>query len=200
MRDLREEFSKRNKDNKKKEAGSLVKSEAPSGEKRLRELHGELSIWLEQNELLKNELQCRLSSLSKMQEELSRVSRAHFETEDEEFNSQQAARYHGEVMNMRQENNKVAEELEVSVDLVRRLQLEVEKTLSKLNGNSAKSGSKSRRNHQQQNMRQSTSRNKVPLRNFLFGSKTKKASLFSCMNPGIQKQYEMRKAGGGLPM
>ncbi|RWR83155.1 protein NETWORKED 2D isoform X3 [Cinnamomum micranthum f. kanehirae] len=206
LRDLQEEYSKQNKDKKKMAVGAnatdpAAKSEASSAtEKKLRELHGELSVWLEHSVLLKNELQYRFSSLCKIQEDISRVSKVHSETEQEKFTSQQAARYQGEVMNMRQENNRVAEELEVGLDLVRRLQLEVEKTLSKSNEKSSRSGSKSQRRHQQQQVKHSTSRNKVPLRNFLFGSKTKKASLFSCSSSPIQKQYDMKKAGGGLHM
>ncbi|KAJ8640476.1 hypothetical protein MRB53_017170 [Persea americana] len=200
LRDLQEEYSKQNKDKKKKAVGAnamdpAAKSEASATEKKLRELHGELSVWLEHNVLLKNELQYRFSSLCKIQEKISRVSKVHSETEQEKFTSQQAARYQGEVMNMRQENNRVAEELKVGLDLVRRLQLEVEKTLSKSNEKSSRSRTKSQRRHHQQQVKHSTSRNKVPLRNFLFGSKTKKASLFSSASPPIQKQYDMKKAG-----
>ncbi|XP_077217024.1 kinase interacting (KIP1-like) family protein [Tasmannia lanceolata] len=202
IQDLQAEFLKLN-DNKRPEGGSdnnvdhAIKSEVVPIDKHLRELQTELSGWLQENALLKDELQCRLSALSNIQEEISRVVNMNSETEQIEFTAYQAAKFHGEVQNMKQENNKVADELQAGLDHVKGLQYEVEKTLSKLHENFEFSGSK---NHSHSHVKHSTSRTRIPLRSFIFGvkPKPKKPSIFSCMNPALQKQYSDLRAG--LPM
>ncbi|KAG9440808.1 hypothetical protein H6P81_020973 [Aristolochia fimbriata] len=178
------------------------KSEVANVEKRLRELQAELSSWLEQNALLKEELQSKLSSLTRVQEEISKVSTMDLEDEQIEFTSLQAARFQGEVLSIEQENNKVADELQVGFDHVKGLQSEVEKTVAKLK---KKFGSSSKLN-QNPNIRQCpTVRNPgdIPLRSFIFGAKPKKAkpSIFSfVMNPNLYKQNQPLKTGGRRPM
>ncbi|XP_043713411.1 protein NETWORKED 2A-like isoform X2 [Telopea speciosissima] len=192
IQDLQAEISKL-KENKKQESntttGRSLKSDARPIHKHLREIQTELTVWLEKNALLKEELQYRFSSLCDIQEEISRVSKAGSETEEVEFSSYQAAKFQGEVLNIKQENNKVADELQAGLDHVRGLQYEIEKTLSKLNDDFELSGLKSQ--HQHHRVRHSSSRPRIPLRSFIFGVKPKmqKPSIFRCINPSLQKQY-----------
>ncbi|KAJ6915620.1 hypothetical protein NC652_018311 [Populus alba x Populus x berolinensis] len=110
--------------------------------------------------------------------------------EDDEFKftSYQAAKFQGEVLNMKQENNKVADELQAGLDHLTTLQLEVERTLAKLNEEFKLSGSKNRQNIQ---LPHSVSRSRVPLRSFIFGTKPKKhrTSIFSCMHPALYRRH-----------
>ncbi|KAK9164013.1 hypothetical protein Syun_004915 [Stephania yunnanensis] len=151
----------------------------------LREIQTELTVWLEQNILLKDELDRRLSSLQNIQEEISRIPQISTGDENVEFSSYQAARYLGEVLNMQQENSKLADELQAGMNRVKGLQLEVEKTMANMDQDFKLSTSKDT------SLKQSPNRPKIPLRAFLFGVKMKKhkPSLFSCMNPALQKQY-----------
>ncbi|CAL9044125.1 protein NETWORKED 2D-like [Musa acuminata AAA Group] len=153
--------------------------------KSLRELNTELQVWLEKNALLNGELKCRFSSLCSIQDEISRVLKES-ESEEMHLTPYQAAKFQGEVFSMQLENNKVAKELQAGLDHVRGLQMEVGRTLSKLNENFKLSGS---RNHQQHNQFRQLITKTIPLRAFLFGTKPKKPSMFSCMNPALQKQY-----------
>ncbi|KAL6012608.1 hypothetical protein ACLOJK_003097 [Asimina triloba] len=199
LQELQTEYKKLKSEDKKREnnlsaadhaADCAAKSEAMKIEKHLRQLKAELSAWLEKNDSLKDELQRRLSSLSNIQEEISRVLKMHFDTEKSEFTTQQAAKFQGEVLNMLQENNKVAMEQQTGLDHVRRLQLEIDMILS---------GSKSTRHHQF--IKHTTSRTRIPLRYFIFGVKPKKQSIFACINPTIPKEYaELRAAGAGPPI
>ncbi|KAJ4966944.1 hypothetical protein NE237_018793 [Protea cynaroides] len=198
IQDLQSELLKL-KENRRQEGNTTtsrsLKSDARPIYKHLREIQTELTVWLEKNALLKEELQYRFSSLCQIQEEISRVSKAGSETEEMEFNSYQAAKFQGEVLNMKQENNKVANELEAGLDHVRGLQYEIDKTLSKLNEDFELSGAKS--NHPPHQVRHSGNRSRVPLRSFIFGVKQKKQrpSLFRCINPTLQKQYSDLSAG-----
>ncbi|KAF5740146.1 hypothetical protein HS088_TW11G00212 [Tripterygium wilfordii] len=154
--------------------------------KHLREIETELSLWLENNSVMKDEMQGRYDSLCNIQEEISTVSSGPEKTEITEY---KAAKFQGEVLNMKQENRKVTDELHAGLDKVRAMQLEVETTLAKLDEDFGISASK-----QNPNIRSSSLRARIPLRSFLFGMKLKKqrqqkASLFSCMSPALQKQY-----------
>ncbi|RRT75232.1 hypothetical protein B296_00003782 [Ensete ventricosum] len=153
--------------------------------KSLRELNTELQVWLEKNALLNGELKFRFSSLCSIQDDISRGLKES-ESEEVHLTPYQAARFQGEVFSMQLENNKVAKELQAGLDHVRGLQMEVGRTLSKLNENFKLSGS---RNHQQHNQFRQLITKTIPLRAFLFGTKPKKPSMFSCMNPALQKQY-----------
>ncbi|KAG0473712.1 hypothetical protein HPP92_015569 [Vanilla planifolia] len=168
------------------------KQESAPLEKKLRGLHTELQVWLEQNGLLKGELLSRFMSLCNIQEEISKVSRDS-EGEDAKFTPYQAAKFQGELHNMQQENNKVAKELQTGLDHVKALQSEVAKVLSKLRESFDLSGSRGQQ--QYQNFRHLSTKSKVPLRTFLFGEKRKKPSLFSCISPAMHKQYHHTKSG-----
>ncbi|XP_064999174.1 protein NETWORKED 2A-like [Musa acuminata AAA Group] len=159
-------------------------------DRRLRELNTELQVWLEKNAVLNGELKCRFSSLCSIQDEISRVSKA-TESEEVRFIPYQAAKFQGEVLSMQLENNKVAKELQAGLDYVRGLQVEISWTLSKLNKNFELAGSRynQQNSHQHHPLRHLSTKTRVPLRTFLFGTKPKKPSIFSCMNPALHKQY-----------
>ena len=57
-------------------------------------------MWLENSALLKEELQCRFSSLCEIQEEITTALKASAEDDDFKFTSYQAAKFQGEVLNM----------------------------------------------------------------------------------------------------
>ncbi|KAI7751404.1 hypothetical protein M8C21_006336 [Ambrosia artemisiifolia] len=144
--------------------------------KHLKEIQTELTIWLEQSALLKDELQRRFTSLFDIQEEIKRALREGVEEDEIKFNTHQAAKFQGEVSNMQQENTKVNQELEAGLNHVTALQLETEKTLKRLEDEFSLSDQKQPR---------SPNRPHVPLRSFLFGAKSKKQkpSILACINP-----------------
>uniref|UniRef100_A0A804HMP6 NAB domain-containing protein n=1 Tax=Musa acuminata subsp. malaccensis TaxID=214687 RepID=A0A804HMP6_MUSAM len=113
------------------------------------------------------------------------------ESEEVRFIPYQAAKFQGEVLSMQLENNKVAKELQAGLDYVRGLQVEISWTLSKLNKNFELAGSRynQQNSHQHHPLRHLSTKTRVPLRTFLFGTKPKKPSIFSCMNPALHKQY-----------
>ncbi|CAK8561800.1 unnamed protein product [Lathyrus sativus] len=152
-----------------------LKSDARPLYKHLAEIQNELTLWLENSAMLKEELQQRFASLCEIQEEITGALKASAEGYDFKFTSYNAAKFQGEVLNMKQENNKVADELQAGFDLVTSLQLEAEKALAKLNERFGLSNSK--RNQ----IRPSDPKNRVPLRSFIFGVKPKKQkqSIFS---------------------
>ncbi|KAG0450395.1 hypothetical protein HPP92_026806 [Vanilla planifolia] len=166
------------------------RKETPPLDQKLRELHTELQVWLEQNGLLKGELQRRCASLCAIQEE---VSRASWHAEDSKFDPYLVAKFHGEVFNMQQQNNKVAKELQTGLDHVKGLQSEVAVALSKVRERFDLGGL----NGYQQcnNLRQLSAKAKVPLRTFLFGEKKKKPSIFSCMSPALHRHHGHMKSG-----
>ncbi|GJM94422.1 hypothetical protein PR202_ga11063 [Eleusine coracana subsp. coracana] len=95
-----------------------ARTETEATEKRLRELKIELQVWLEQNEMLKGELQCRFDSLCSIQAEIEEAMEMGADTEEgARFAPYQAAKFQGEVSNMKHENNKVANELQAGLVL-----------------------------------------------------------------------------------
>ncbi|CAI9116143.1 OLC1v1017219C1 [Oldenlandia corymbosa var. corymbosa] len=150
----------------------------------LSEIQTELTIWLDQTAFLNDDLENRLSSLSGIQEEITRLSNAGPRVEDSELTEYQAAKFHGEILNMRQENSKVADELHAGHERVKVLLVEIERTLKGLD---AEFGISTRKPP----TRNSTTRSRIPLRTFLFGVKLKKQkpSFFACISPSLQKQY-----------
>ncbi|KAI9107458.1 hypothetical protein K1719_021495 [Acacia pycnantha] len=139
----------------------------------MREIRAELSLWLENNSILQEELHGRYSSLCNIQDKISRVAIV-----DSELSGYQAAKFQGEVLHLKQENNKIASELQAGLSLVKRLKVEVDKTLEDLD-QTFEVGTQPRIKHS------SSSRNRIPLRSFLFEAKLKKPrqSLFACVNP-----------------
>ncbi|GMI86562.1 Networked 2D [Hibiscus trionum] len=163
---------------KKQDGKATVKSSLISDVrplyKHLSEVQTELNGWIERSLLLKDELKNRFSSLCNIQEEVTKELKA--------------AKFQGEILNMKQENNKVAEELQAGLDDARTLQLEVERTLLKLTEDWELSGSQINRSGQQQD---SDTQNRVPLWTFIFGAKPKKqkTSIFACVHPALHRKY-----------
>lgn len=146
----------------------------------LREIQTELGLLLEQNGVLKDDLQNRLSSLSNLQEEITRLSSAGQGDDKGGLHEYQAAKFQGEIMNMKHENNKVAAELELGLKKVEQLQSEIRLTLAELDEELGITRSSDHRH-----------RSRIPLRSFLFGVKLKKqkpSSFFACINPTLQRQ------------
>ncbi|MCD9638291.1 Kinesin- motor protein [Datura stramonium] len=186
--DLQGEISTlRHKQAKEGSSKTDMKSEIRPIYKHLREIQNELTLWLEQSLSLKDELKRRFSSLCSIQEEITKALKEGVEEEEIRFSSHQAAKFQGEVLNMKQENNKVREELEAGVEHITTLQVDVEKTLRKLDQEFDVSGS-------QPQLTNSASRSKIPLRAFIFGTKAKKKRSFFNTN----RKYQVLK--GGVPL
>ncbi|WVZ95972.1 hypothetical protein U9M48_041669 [Paspalum notatum var. saurae] len=157
-----------------------AKSEMEATEKCLRELKIELQVWLEQNVMLKGELQCRFDALTNIQAEIEGAMEKDVDTQNgTRFTSYQVARFQGEVLNMKQENNKVADELQSGLDHVKGLQAEIEKVMAKILKSTSLYGSKA------SSKWRNTPKSRVPLRMFLFPAKKKKPSMFACVNPAF---------------
>ncbi|KNA14278.1 hypothetical protein SOVF_108940 [Spinacia oleracea] len=191
VQDLQDELAKLEKKHEKKEGSShgdihsSLKSEVRPIYKHLREIQTELTVWLEQSESLKEELQRRFSQLCHIQEEIKHALSDGAEDDDMKFTSFQAAKFQGEVANMQQENNKVADELQAGMDYITSLQLEIERTITRLNEELGFSTSRNPSGNER-----SGNRARVPLRSFIFGVKPqkKKQSIFSCMHPGMMNR------------
>ncbi|KAA3453585.1 protein NETWORKED 2A-like [Gossypium australe] len=190
VKDLKAELSKM-RERKKQEAGGKqepVGSEARPIYAHFREIKTELTLWLENNAVLKDEVQCRYSSLCNIQEEIERISNVSGHEGEPQFNRYQAAKFQGEIINMKQENNKVSNELNAGFDCVKQLKEEVENLMVELDKEIEAATSKN-----QQSV--SRSRSRIPLRSFLFGIKLKNKwqqkgpSMFACGHPTLQRQY-----------
>jgi DNA repair exonuclease SbcCD ATPase subunit len=171
---------------------SAIKQESAILEKKFRDLSTDLQVWLEKNVLLQGELESRFSLLCSIQEEISKITKLN-QTDEAHFTPFQAAKFQGEVSNMKQENNKVTKELKAGLDHVRGLQVEIGRSLLKLRENIELNIGRS--NRTQHNFRAMSVKAGVPLRTFLFGPKPKKASLFSCMGPVMPKPVSDMRPG-----
>ncbi|KAM3344724.1 kinase-interacting protein 1 [Capsicum galapagoense] len=176
VQDLQSEISKlREKETEESNSTNTdMKSEIRPLYKHMREIQNELGVWLEQSVPLKDEMKRRSSTLCKIQEEITKALKDGVEEDKIRFSSHQAAKFQGEVLNMKQENKKVKEELEAGVDRINTLQVDVEKTVTKLE----KEYGLAAGNLQQVNNSLGGS---IPLRSFIFGTKPKKQrrSVFS---------------------
>ncbi|KAK4353930.1 hypothetical protein RND71_026124 [Anisodus tanguticus] len=144
-----------------------MKSEIRPIYKHMREIQIELAVWLEQSVLLKDEMKRRSTSLCRIQEEITKALKEGEEENEIRFSSHQAAKLQGEVSNMKQENKKVKKELEAGVDHITTLQVDVEKTVTKLE----KEFGLAAANQQEVN---NSAGGSIPLRSFIFGTKPKK--------------------------
>ncbi|CAL9092006.1 unnamed protein product [Musa textilis] len=164
---------------------------APIGT-RLSELKTELQVWMEHSAPLIRELQSRFSFLRDMQKEISSVVNTYSATGEALFTPCEAARLQGEVMNMKQENNKAARELQMGLDQVRWFQAEIEEQMAKLNNNFEAFVLK---NSHDDFLKRSPSRSGVPLEVFLYGSKPKRPSIFARMQPVFKKKHSKLRSG-----
>ncbi|CDY23812.1 BnaA01g21630D [Brassica napus] len=202
VQDLKSELTKLKIQSKQQQESSRSKHAAASEAKpiyrHLREIRTELQLWLETSAVLKDELQGRFASLANIQEEIGRVT-AHSggsKVSDSEISSYQAAKFHGEILNMKQENKRVSSELQSGLDRVRVLKTDVERILSKLEEDIGISSATEARTTPSKSS--SSGKARIPLRSFLFGVKLKKqtkqkqasASLFSCVSPFPAPQQE----------
>ncbi|OMO50764.1 KIP1-like protein [Corchorus capsularis] len=196
IQDLKAEITKMREKMRQEGSGSarhkqyLTSSDARPIYSHLREIKTELTLWLENNAVLKDEVQGRYSSLCNIQEEIARVTNVSGPAGETELSGYQAAKFQGEVLNMKQENNKVADELKSGFERVRQLTVDVEKVLASLEKQLAPvSGQKTENSGSN-----SKSRPRIPLRSFLFGIKLKNKrlmkgpSMFACGHPMLQKQ------------
>ncbi|XP_010519175.1 PREDICTED: protein NETWORKED 2C [Tarenaya hassleriana] len=183
IKDLQAEISNITEQNK--QDGGTLRSNVRPIYRHLKEIHTELSVWLEKNWLLKNEINSRSSSLSNMQDEITEALRTDSDEGEMRFTIYQAAEFLGEISNMKNENIRIADELQTGLNHITTLRLEVDKTLEKLNEEFALSETKDRAN-----FKLSNSRTHIPLRSFIFDTKPKKQrlSFFSCMQPSQYKK------------
>nr|GMC91451.1 kinase-interacting protein 1-like [Ipomoea batatas] len=178
---------------KAKKSQKTLKSEIQPAYKHLIETHTELSSWLEQSLFLKDELERRTWSLYRIQEDITQALRNGVEEDEIKFSSHQAAKFQGELLNMKQENVKVREELQAGVDHVVSLQGEVEKVIKHLD---LEYGFLV--DHQElvssKRFSDFKTKTRVPLRAFIFGAKLKKQrrSVFSCIQ---SDKYQVLRDG-----
>ncbi|XP_071728731.1 kinase-interacting protein 1-like [Rutidosis leptorrhynchoides] len=160
-----------------------LKSEIRPIYKHLKEIQGELTLWLEQAMSLKEELQMRCSSLSNIKEEITMALKEGMLEDEIKFSTHQAAKFQGELLNMEQENNRVNEELEAGLNHVRALHHVIKRILRRLEDEFGLSDNQMP--YKQSSSEQSpTSRPGIPLRSFIFGVKAKKQkpSIFNVIN------------------
>ncbi|PPD71175.1 hypothetical protein GOBAR_DD31948 [Gossypium barbadense] len=123
------------------------------------EIRTGLTLWLENNGVLTDEIESRYTSICKIQNEIA--------SGDELISVYQATKFKGEVTNMKHELTKVSNELKSGFEHVWQLKHEVEKQMNSLEKelgsliSSMSQPSKSRR----------SSMSRIPLRSFLFGIK-----------------------------
>lgn len=212
VQDLKSELTKLRIESRQQQESSrsssskhAAASDAKPIYRHLREIRTELQLWLENSAVLKDELQGRFGSLANIQEEIARVT-AHSggsKVSDSEISGYQAAKFHGEIVNMKQENKRVSSELQTGLDRVRVLKTDVERILSKLEEDIGISSATEARTTPSKSS--SSGKARIPLRSFLFGVKLKKqtkqkqasASLFSCVSPfpAPQQQSSYVKPG-----
>ncbi|MBA0777191.1 hypothetical protein Gotri_005244 [Gossypium trilobum] len=123
------------------------------------EIRTGLTLWLENNGVLTDEIESRYTSICKIQNEIA--------SGDELMSVYQATKFKGEVTNMKHELTKVSNELKSGFEHVWQLKHEVEKQMNSLEKelgsliSSMSQPSKSRR----------SSMSRIPLRSFLLGIK-----------------------------
>ena len=202
IQDLKAEL-KKIKDNYNRSEGnssnSIMQSEIKPIFRHLSEIRTELSLWLEHNAVLQDELQARHPTLISLQDEIARAANPDSASEKAELSEYQAAKFQGEVLNMKQENNKVSSELQAGLSFVKGLKVEVEKMLEEL---SQELGVNNNHGHGHDHMKHHSSRTRIPLRSFLFGVKLKKQrhSNYSRVNPAMQKRNDDLAPANNAPI
>ncbi|XP_004236695.2 kinase-interacting protein 1-like [Solanum lycopersicum] len=150
------------------------KSEIRPLYKQMKEIHSELTMWLSHTLLLKDELDRKFSALCSIQDDITKALKEGVALDGIGLSSNEAAKFQGAVFNMKQENNKVREELEAGVRRATTLQLDVEKTITQLDQEFGL-------NENQTQLMHTVSKSRIPLHSFIFGTKSKKQkrSVFS---------------------
>nr|CAB3455402.1 unnamed protein product [Digitaria exilis] len=188
-----QEVQKEMEDTEDNKGGSDPAAEPEPAEKKLRELGTELDVWFEQNALLDQEVQLKSASLCRLQEEIAEALRGSPEIAGERFTAYEAAKFQGEVLNMQQSNSKIESELQAASERMKSLQAKVNDSLRELHENfeisSRRLSQPEAESSYEKQFKHFPSRTRVPLRNFLFGTKRKKKSIFACINPSLQKQF-----------
>ncbi|KAL8141251.1 hypothetical protein V2J09_007272 [Rumex salicifolius] len=167
IKDLNSELSKLRDSKNKQENNKLnlqaLQSDARPLYKHLREIITEMTLWMEHSTVFQDELRTRLLSMNNIQEEISKLLVAGKKSGDPELSDFQAAKFQGEIINMKQENNKVEDELQIGIRKVKELKKETEKELVKLDKEFKLCENKLL-----------SSKSKIPLHTILFGMKLKK--------------------------
>ncbi|KMT00209.1 hypothetical protein BVRB_1g020240 [Beta vulgaris subsp. vulgaris] len=184
IKDLQAELGKLKQGQKKGAANDMpqnqVKSDARPLYKHLREIQTELTLWLEHSAVFQEELRSRFSSLNNIQDDITKVASGKTKEEDV-LSDFQSAKFQGEILNMKHENSKVAEELQAGVHRVKALKFEIGKALMKLDKEFGFSESKG-------SVKNPLMKPRIPLHTFLFGMKLRKhkkpaaPSMFACVN------------------
>jgi len=195
VKDLQEEVNKvKTKGLARKSSTSMFTTDIISDikpiYKNLKEMESKLTVWLQQSTLLKDEIQVINSCLSSIQDEITQALREGVEEDEIKFSTHHAAKFRGEILSIKQENNKVNEELQAGLDQVDILKHEIEKTTERLEMEFGLYN-----NRIQQRKGRSSGRQLTTLRSLIFGSKSKKqkkSCFFSCL--GHQKKSTVYKA------
>ncbi|EFH68778.1 kinase interacting family protein [Arabidopsis lyrata subsp. lyrata] len=202
VQDLKSELSKiesKQQGNAGSSSNTSLASEAKPIYRHLREIRTELQLWLENSAVLRDELEGRYATLCNIKDEVSRVTSQSGGTKvsSTEISGYQAAKFHGEILNMKQENKKVFNELQAGLDRAKTLRNEVERVVCKLEENLGILNVTATRSLSK-NTSSSSGKPRIPLRSFLFGVKLKKykqqpkqaSTIFSCVSPSpaLQKQ------------
>ncbi|CAF2082267.1 unnamed protein product [Brassica napus] len=190
-------------------------SEAKPIYRHLREIRTELQLWLENSAVLRDELEGRYETLCNIKDEVSRMtsqSGGGTKVNDTEISGYQAAKFHGEILNMKQENKRVSNELQGGLERAQTLRIDVERVVCKLEealGISNAAGTRTlSKNTSSSSSSSSPRKPRIPLRSFLFGVKLKKykqkqpSSIFACVSPSpaLNKQCSYLVPPEKLPM
>ncbi|KAE8695391.1 Detected protein of unknown function [Hibiscus syriacus] len=164
VKDLKSELPRlRERSSKQEGTTEHLKSEMRPVYCQFREIRTELTLWLENNGTMKDDVEGRYSSLCDIENEIvTGVS-------DGELSGYQAGKFQGEVVNMKQEIYKVCNELNAGSERARQLKHEVEKLMNNLErelGSLLSSLSQSVKSRRRTGSR-------IPLGSFLFGSTSK---------------------------
>ncbi|KAG4214514.1 hypothetical protein ERO13_A01G126550v2, partial [Gossypium hirsutum] len=165
VKDLKAELSKLREKIHQEGSGGKMKSEVCPIFSHLREIKTELTLWLENNEVLKDEVQDRHFSLCNFQDEIARVTNVTNRGRETGISEYQAAKFQGEVLNMKQEIKKVGDELNAGFTRAGQLKQEVEKITADLEKELSSSTSSQFQSKSWQP--------RVPMQSFLFGIKFK---------------------------
>ncbi|KAJ0237663.1 Protein NETWORKED 2B [Hirschfeldia incana] len=191
-------------------------SEAKPIYRHLREIRTELQLWLENSAVLRDELEGRYETLCNIKDEVTKMTSKSSgnEVNDTEISGYQAAKFHGEILNMKQENKRVFNELQGGLDRAQTLRIDVERVVCKLEeglgiSNAAATRSLSKGTSSSSSSSSSLRKPRIPLRSFLFGVKLKKykhqkqpSSIFACVSPSpaLNKQCSYLVPPEKLPM